>query len=245
MATSSSSLPPDLFDQTTLISLFSTLAILGLALAISRRALDTATTTGPYRVLFIWHAFDALIHFVLEGSFLYHCFFSSVLATAAGSKSFYPDPHNFLGTTARVHGAQAGGDNPFAQLWMVYARADRRWAGVDLGVVSLELLTVLIVGPLAVLTCYDIAKKNVARANIIMIVIATAEIYGGFMTFCPEWLVGNLNLDTSNFMYLWVYLVFFNTLWVWIPLYAIYVASSDIVDAFRVRDAARTVKKTR
>lgn len=42
------------------------------------------------------------------------------------------------------------------------------------------------------------------------------------MTFCPEWLTGNQFLDTSNWMYAWVYLVFFNTLWVWVPLYALY-----------------------
>lgn len=34
------------------------------------------------------------------------------------------------------------------------------------------------VGPLAVLVCYDIARKN-PRANIFMIIIATAELYGG------------------------------------------------------------------
>lgn len=45
-------------------------------------------------------------------------------------------------------------------------------------VISLELLTVLVVGPLACLVCYDIAKKN-PRANVIMTVIATAELYGG------------------------------------------------------------------
>lgn len=45
-------------------------------------------------------------------------------------------------------------------------------------VISLELLTVLVVAPLACLVCYDIAKKN-PRANIIMTIIATAELYGG------------------------------------------------------------------
>lgn len=45
-------------------------------------------------------------------------------------------------------------------------------------VISLELLTVLVVGPLACLVCYDIAKKN-PRANILMTMIATAELYGG------------------------------------------------------------------
>lgn len=43
---------------------------------------------------------------------------------------------------------------------------------------SLELLTVLVVAPLAVLVCYDIAKKN-SRANVLMVIIATAELYGG------------------------------------------------------------------
>lgn len=43
---------------------------------------------------------------------------------------------------------------------------------------SLELLTVFVVAPLAVLVCYDIAKKN-SRANFLMVIIATAELYGG------------------------------------------------------------------
>lgn len=126
-----STLPPDLFDTTTLVSLSAVLVILGAAYGLSLASLDRKTS-GPLRFLFIWHAFDALIHFVLEGSFLYHCFFSSVPAWSAEAKGAYPDPHNFLGYTDRIHGSQAGGDNPFAQLWMVYARADRRWAGVDL-----------------------------------------------------------------------------------------------------------------
>lgn len=33
----------------------------------------------------------------------------------------------------------------------------------------------------------------------------------------------------------WVYLFFFNTLWVWIPMYAIYVSYKDICNAFDVR----------
>lgn len=63
------------------------------------------------------------------------------------------------------------------------------------------------------------------------------------MTFCPEWLTGNINLDSSNFMYMWVYLVFFNMLWVFIPIYAIYVASVDVFDAFKVRSARVGTKK--
>lgn len=54
----------------------------------------------------------------------------------------------------------------------------------------------------------------------------------GFMTFAPEWLSGSSNLDTSNFMYLWVYLFFFNTLWVWFPLWILYESYRNILLAF-------------
>lgn len=69
-AASASGLPPDLFDTTTLISLASTLLILAVAYGTSVKVL-APTTPASYRFLFIWHAFDALIHFFLEGSFLY------------------------------------------------------------------------------------------------------------------------------------------------------------------------------
>jgi hypothetical protein len=31
--------------------------------------------------------------------------------------------------------------------------------------------------------------------------------YDSWMTFCPEWLTGSPSLDTSNTLFLWVYLV--------------------------------------
>ena len=63
------------------------------------------------------------------------------------------------------------------------------------------------------------------------------------MTFCPEWLTGSLNLDTSNFMYKWLYLAFFNGLWVVIPIYAIHHSMTDIFDAFKVRKSVLGTKK--
>lgn len=57
------------------------------------------------------------------------------------------------------------------------------------------------------------------------------------MTFMPEWLTGNPNLDGSNFMFLWVYLVFFNMLWVFIPFYALYHGFFEIKDAFQAQHA--------
>ncbi len=48
-----STLPPNLFDQTTLVSLASTLLILGVAYFASLKALSTSTPRS-LRVLFIW-----------------------------------------------------------------------------------------------------------------------------------------------------------------------------------------------
>lgn len=93
-----------------------------------------------------------------------------------------------------------------------------------------------------------------------MIILATCEIYGGalmttlladapkltgptigFMTFCPEWLIGNVNLDGSNFMYLWVYLVFFNMLWVFIPFWVIWYSVRDLSSALSERQIKKKI----
>ena len=64
----------------------------------------------------------------------------------------------------------------------------------------------------------------------------------GFMTFAPEWLTMNQNLDGSNFMFLWVYLVFFNMLWVFFPLFALYFSFTDIWNACAVRNGVVIAK---
>ena len=100
-----------------------------------------------------------------------------------------------------------------------------------------------VAGPLACLICWGLARRD-PRTNVLMVVVATMELYGGFITFCPEWLTANHNLDTSNFMYKWLYLVFFNTLWVFIPLYALWVAATDIADALAARERAAGDRKS-
>ena len=50
----------------------------------------------------------------------------------------------------------------------------------------------------------------------------------GWMTFCPEWLTGSTNLNTANPLYLWCYLIFFNGIWVVIPLLLLYHSWTEI-----------------
>lgn len=79
-------------------------------------------------------------------------------------------------------------------MWQEYAKADKRWGGSDLTVVSLELLTVFIGGPLAAYICVLLSKghgdekasaakgaKKIVSGKLAfwLIVLATGELYGG------------------------------------------------------------------
>jgi len=216
----------DHIDNTTIVSLLAVGLILTVSIRLSIAVLP-AYTPRNLHILFVWHFFDFLIHSIFEGSFLYNCFFTSAPFTADHHPSLIT---GFMGKPDMLYGARYG-DNWATKLWMVYAQADSRWGGADLTVVSLELLTVLGAGPLALWICYGITKED-WRTGFWMTVLATGELYGGFMTFAPEWLTGSPNLDTSNFMFLWVYLVFFNMLWVGFPLYAMYVSYTSMGEAF-------------
>ena len=86
-----------------------------------------------------------------------------------------------------------------------YSLADFRWGVADSTIVSLEMLTVLGAGPICLYIVYQIIKRDPAR-HYWIVVLSTAELYGGWMTFCPDWLIGSPNLNTSNWLHLWVYL---------------------------------------
>ncbi|KAL3486124.1 Emopamil-binding protein [Aspergillus germanicus] len=204
------------------------------------------------RVLFYWHAYDALTHLFIEGSYLYECFTSYALLPA-GVKVSSGAPA-FLGFADRVYGA-AYGTLPSARLWQEYAKADHRWAVSDPTVISLELLTVFLGGPAAIYICYllwvsssprsSVGAKGKAKGKLWLVAtgLATAELYGGFMTFAPEWLTGSTGLETGNAVYLWFYLVFFNTLWVWIPLWVLYEAAKEVKGAFVVKEVVDGTRK--
>jgi len=163
---------------------------------------------------FIWLAFDALIHLSFEGSFLY------------------------LSTFGRTVNSSVG---PFAEMWKEYTRADARWGVSDPTVVSLEILTVLGAAPMCCYIIRQIVKDDPAR-HYWIIVLSTAELYGGWMTFCPEWLTGSPSLDTSNPLYLWVYLFFMNIIWVVIPVWLMWDSYGHIAGSLR---RAQTVMKTK
>jgi predicted Holliday junction resolvase-like endonuclease len=108
----------------------------------------------------------------------------------------YPKDVHFLGIKDRYFGSFYG-TSPTAMLWQEYAKADARWGGADLGVVSLELLTVFIGGPLATYICYLLTKgyggtgtvgSNGLGGKLVfwMTVLATGELYGGKLCNCSR-----------------------------------------------------------
>jgi len=195
---------PTIFTQTSAFSLLGVFVI-SLTAYVAANALLPKHATKTDRFTFMWLAFDAMIHFSFEGSFLYLSVFGRTVNSSIG---------------------------PFAELWKEYARADFRWGLADPTVVSLEILTVLGVGPMCCYVLKQMISGDPAR-HYWIIVLSTAELYGGFMTFGPEWLTGSQNLDVSNPLYLWVYLVFMNVLWVGIPLWLMADSYSHITKALR------------
>ncbi|EJU02546.1 Emopamil-binding protein [Dacryopinax primogenitus] len=204
-------------DTVTVSSLSATLLILIIAYVTAIIILPKNTSSID-NLSFIWLIFDALIHSILEGSFLYH------------SLRFTPSPP----WLTLSHGAGSS-TAPLALLWQEYARADARWSLSDPCVVSLELLTVFLAGPLAVYIAAQIVRRDPAR-HYWIIVLCTAELYGGWMTFCPEWLIGSPALNTSNWLLLWVYLVFFNSIWVVIPLLLLWHSYGFVARRLRLAD---------
>ncbi|RUS15627.1 Emopamil-binding protein [Endogone sp. FLAS-F59071] len=186
-------------DPITVYSLLAVLCLLAVAYVASLAFLPRSAPRAD-KLAFCWYAFDALTHFILEGSFVYLSTFGRSVATS---------------------------ENAFAELWKEYGKADARWLYADPTVVSLEILTVGFCGPLCVYLLYALAARRPER-HYWQIVLCTAEIYGGWMTFCPEWITGSKYLDTSNPLFLWVYLLFFNGLWVVIP-FALMVQSFGIL----------------
>src|ERR1700733_12313825 len=162
---------PFTLDAGTLLSLGVAFSLMPTAQLLAAFALPKTIST-KYKFLFLWHAYDFLTHFIIEGSYLYHCFFSYAQLPSAGSTSDYPHPASLpnsdvavlFGHKDRRYGAHYS-TAPMARLWQEYAKADHRWGGADLTVISLEILTVGLAGPAAVYICYLIYKIASAPAG--------------------------------------------------------------------------------
>ncbi|KAI3624893.1 hypothetical protein CBS14141_002314 [Malassezia furfur] len=105
------------------------------------------------RLLYFWLMFDALIHVFLEGPFVWLSLQGRTVETS----------HGF-----------------FASVWQEYSYADRRWAVADAGIVSVELLTVVLTGPLAAYTAWLVLRRD-AGYHVWLVLLCGAELYGDYV----------------------------------------------------------------
>ncbi|KAI6027644.1 Emopamil-binding protein [Pisolithus microcarpus] len=193
-----------IFTTTSVLSLAG-VAVVAFAAVAGSRALLPRSATWQDRLTFAWLTFDGTMHLIFEGSFLYLSTFGKSVNTSTGV---------------------------FAEMWKEYTLADTRWGVADPTVVSLEILTVLGGVPLCWYILSLLVKNDPAR-HYWIVVLSVAELYGGWMTFCPEWLIGSPSLNTSNALFLWVYLVFMNSIWVVIPLWLMVDSYNHIAGSLR------------
>ncbi|XP_034534839.1 emopamil-binding protein-like [Notolabrus celidotus] len=175
------------------LSLVSLLSLLACSVQVLAAALLMSRFGGQSssvdRWILLWLFYDVIVHLTLEGPFVYMSLVGKVETS----------------------------EGPLAELWKEYGKADSRWLISDPTIVSIELLTVFLDSLLAVLLLQAVIQDKYYR-HFLQIALSVCELYGGWMTFAPDWLVGSPSLNTSSWLHLWVYLVFFNGLWVLVPV---------------------------
>ncbi|EJD45676.1 Emopamil-binding protein [Auricularia subglabra TFB-10046 SS5] len=180
------------------------------------RVVLTKNSTFRDKFTFIWLAFDGLIHFCVEGPFLYHSTGGRTINTSTGI---------------------------LADMWRDYARADSRWGTADPTVVSLEFLTVLGAGPICFYILYLMTRRDPTR-HFWIVVLCTAELYGTWMTFSPDLLDGgkSLVLDFTALLDFWIYIVLLNAPWICAPAGLLISSYFDIVKALRANSGQKKIK---
>lgn len=154
------------------------------------------------QITFFWFLLDAFTHLSIEAGYV-------LLA---------------LGPTAKHSSSY------MAFIWREYARADSRWAGRDPTIISIEILTAFLLGPLCLLAAWAIHARRPYR-HLVQLSISLCELYGGWMTFMPDILSGSPSLALHDPLLLWVHLVFMNGLWVLLPALLAWESGAYLVHA--------------
>ncbi|KAL9608753.1 MAG: hypothetical protein Q9167_006425 [Letrouitia subvulpina] len=182
--------------------------------------------TPSLLLFYAWHVLDGLTHLLLESTYVYGCFAYHVPLTAGHQKQQEQcSTRHFLGRSDRLYG-NVYGSSALASIWQEVARADARYAGIDLTTLSLEIITVALAGPMAIYVAEKVRrdvqgqKRRKLSANTCFwaAVLASGELYGG--------------LETDDFVYFWIYIVFSNMVWVALPVWVLRQIYFEMVRAF-------------
>ena len=145
----------------------------------------------PTAILYLWHLTDGLTHLLVESTYVYGCFnyFIPIPISAQQPPTSSPGPHGsryFLNRKDRLYGNTYGTNIP-ARMWQEYARADSRYAGIDITTLSLEIITVFLAGPLALYVAESIRRDMKGKGRLAggtwfwAGALAVGELYGGYV----------------------------------------------------------------
>ncbi|CAG8564183.1 13423_t:CDS:2 [Ambispora gerdemannii] len=209
-------IPAELQEPTAIYSLLFTLLLITVSFVAAYGFLSREKFKTSEKYVFAWLTWDALVHFILEGSFVYMSVLGRTVETSSGR---------------------------MAELWKEYGKADSRWLIAEPTVVSIEIPTFIVCGPLSVLVLWAIIKDHPIR-HPLQFLLCTCELYGGYLTWMPEYLTGNKSLATDNPLYLWVYMVLFNGLWVLVPMFLLIQSWFELLLAAEFLIQHRQAKKS-
>ncbi|KAI1661955.1 EBP-domain-containing protein [Daldinia decipiens] len=154
-------------------------------------------------IRFCWFILNGCLHCFFEGYFVFN------RATVASSQ------------------------NVFAQLWKEYALSDSRYLTSDFFVLSIESLTVFILGPLCFANAVAIVRGSPTR-HALRIVACIAHLYGlalYYATSLSEIYFTGHSHSRPETLYFWVYFVGFNLPWAIIPAVLLYDSVRTITTA--------------
>ncbi|KAE8443803.1 hypothetical protein EG329_001310 [Mollisiaceae sp. DMI_Dod_QoI] len=154
--------------------------------------------------LILWFVMSGTIHLFFEGFFVFNN------SHVAGMQTF------------------------FAQLWKEYALSDSRYMVSDPLVLCMETWTVILWGPLCLLTATLITTCSPYR-HPVQALVSTGHLYGNLIYLSTS-LYEDLCIGKQYYRpepyYFWVYFVFFNVPWLIVPSLCLYSSIKESAKAF-------------
>ncbi|KAL7174333.1 hypothetical protein ACSBR2_033571 [Camellia fascicularis] len=175
---------PSSLSQSTILGIYGLSSLLIVSL-LWLLSLRLPKLSTTDRLLMCWFIFTGLTHIIFEGYFVF-------------SPQFYKDKTGFF----------------IAEVWKEYSKGDSRYALRESNVVSIEIITVSLVGPACLLALYAIATRK-SYSYILQLVISMAHLYGLVVYYLTSYLDGDKFAESLYYYY--AYFVIANAAWFVIP----------------------------
>lgn len=131
----------------------------------------------------------------------------------------------------------AGQNDMFAELWKEYAHGDSRYLAADELLLTLELMTAFIWGPLCLISGYHILRGS-QKQYFFQLVASLCHLFS-----CSLYYIMDLPQATHcdpNPVYFWIYFISFNAPWILVPASLVYQSYQHISSALLLQQKTKT-----